>query len=241
VGAFENAGQACVSTERVYVENGVYDRFLNRVRHYADQIVLDKREGYNVHVGSLTNERELQRTQAHIADAVAKGAQVLYGGKPRPDLGPLFFEPTVLVNVTHDMDVMRDETFGPIVPIMRVQDEDEAVRLANDNQYGLSSAIYTRDLRRGQKLAARMESGDVHINCSQWVFGTPSLPMGGVKESGTGRRNGREGLMRFVRPQSVLTDNQMLEQPKLVQADERIRTLYPLIRRMRKLLPFLPI
>jgi succinate-semialdehyde dehydrogenase/glutarate-semialdehyde dehydrogenase len=241
VGALENAGQACVSTERVYVESGIYDRFLERVRHYADQIVLDKREGYDVHIGSLTNAREMQRTEAHIADAVAKGAQVIYGGKRRPDLGPLFFEPTVLVDVTHDMDVMREETFGPIVPIMRVQNEDEAIRMANDSEYGLSSAIYTRDLRHGQELATRIQSGDVHINCSQWVFGTPSLPMGGVKQSGMGRRNGREGLMRFVRPQSVLTDNQMLETPKLVQGDERIRKLYPLIRRMRKLLPFLPI
>jgi succinate-semialdehyde dehydrogenase/glutarate-semialdehyde dehydrogenase len=241
VGALENAGQACVSTERVYVEDGIYDRFLERVQHYVGQIVLDKSDGFDVHMGSLTNERELRRTEAHIADAVAKGAQVVYGGKPRPDIGPLFFEPTILVNVNHDMDVMREETFGPIVPIMRVKDADEAVRMANDSPYGLSSAIYTKDLRRGQQLATRVESGDVHLNCSQWVFGTPSLPMGGVKQSGLGRRNGREGLMRFVSPQSILTDNQMFETPKLVQGDSRIRTIYPLIRRMRKLLPFLPI
>jgi acyl-CoA reductase-like NAD-dependent aldehyde dehydrogenase len=223
------------------VESPVYDSFIERVRHYAGQIVLDKRDGFDVTMGSLTNEREVKRTEAQIADAVAKGATILSGGKRRPDIGPLFFEPTVLVNVTHDMDVMREETFGPIVPIMRVQNEDEAVRLANDSEYGLSSAIYTKDLRHGQQLATRIESGDVHLNCSQWVFGTPSIPMGGVKNSGLGRRNGPEGLMRFVRPQSVLTDTQLLDKPKLVQADSRILKLYPIIRKMRKLLPFLPI
>ena len=241
VAALENAGQVCISTERIYVEEAIYQPFLDRLRHYADQLVVDNHPGFDVHMGSMTNEREVKRTEAHIEDAVGKGAEVIYGGKRRPDLGPLFFEPTILVNVNHEMNVMKEETFGPVVPVMRVHDADEAIRLANDNEYGLSSSIYTKDLRRGQELATRIQSGDVHINCSQWVFGTPSLPMGGVKHSGTGRRNGPEGLMRFVNPQSILVDNQMLDQPKLVQADSRIRKIYPMMRKIRKLFPFMPI
>ena len=131
---------------------------------------------------------------------------MLYGGKRRPDLGALFFEPTILVDVDHTMKVMTEETFGPIVPIMRVRDADEAIRLANDSEYGLSASIYTRDLKRGEQLARRIEAGDVAINRPLMVFGTPSLPMGGVKNSGVGRRNGTEGLLRFVRTQSILVD-----------------------------------
>lgn len=190
-------------------------------------------------MGSLTNERELLRAEAQVSDAVAKGAQVIHGGKRRPDLGPLFYEPAILVNVDHSMDVMREETFGPIIPIMRVKDADEAIRLANDSEYGLSAAIMTKDLRRGEQLATRIESGDVHINTTHWMFGTPTLPMGGVKNSGLGRRNGPEGLLRFVKLQSILIDNQLLQRPGVARVDPFTMKAALLLRALRRHIPFL--
>lgn len=219
VGALENSGQVCVSTERVYVEDAIYEPFVERIKHYAAQINVGTGDGIGVHMGSMTNERELLRTEAQVADAVAKGAKIVFGGKRRPDLGPLFFEPTVLVDVDHTMLVMREETFGPLVPIMRVKSVDEAVRLANDSEYGLSAAIHSKDLKRAEQIAQKIESGDVHINTTHWIFGTTALPMGGIKHSGMGRRNGPEGLMRFVKSQAVLVDNQLLDQPKLALLD----------------------
>ncbi|MBZ0288297.1 MAG: aldehyde dehydrogenase family protein [Anaerolineae bacterium] len=240
IGALDNCGQICVSTERVYVEDGIYDRFMERLQHYAKQIKISNEDDFfDVHMGSLTNERELLRTEEHIADAVSQGAQVVFGGKRRPDLGPLFFEPTILTDVNHDMKLMREETFGPLLPVMRVKDADEAIRLANDSEYGLSASIYTRDLRRGEALATRLESGDAHINCTQWVFGVPSLPMGGVKNSGMGRRNGPEGILRFVKPQSILVDNQLMDKPKLTQLDPFAFRVALFLRSVRRRLPFL--
>ncbi|MEP7291125.1 MAG: aldehyde dehydrogenase family protein, partial [Chloroflexota bacterium] len=144
--ALENAGQACISVERVYVEAGIYERFVSRTLDYAQQVSVGSEDGLNVCMGCLTNERELLRTEEHIRDAVEKGARVIYGGKRRPDLGALFFEPTILVDVDHSMKLMQEETFGPLVPIMRVRDAEEALRLANDSDYGLSASIYTRNL-----------------------------------------------------------------------------------------------
>jgi acyl-CoA reductase-like NAD-dependent aldehyde dehydrogenase len=238
-GALENAGQVCVSLERVYVEDGVYDSYIERLREYAGKLTIGAGEGFDVHVGSLTNERELLRCEAQIADAVAKGAKVLFGGKRRPDLGPLFFEPTILVDVDHSMLVMREETFGPLIPIMRVKGADEAVRLANDSEYGLSGAIFTKDLKRGEQLATRIESGDISINRPNWVWGTASLPMGGVKNSGLGRRNGPEGLLRFVRPQSIVVDNLIGARPSLTLADPFSIQVALTLRKVRRLVPWL--
>lgn len=239
IGALENAGQVCISTERVYVEDAIYDSFIERIRHYASQLQMGGGDGYDVHIGSLTNERELLRTEAHVQDAVAKGAEIISGGSRRPDLGPLFFEPTILANVNHTMDVMRDETFGPLIPIMRVKDSEEALKLANDSEYGLSAAIFTKDLQRGEQLATRIESGDVCVNTTQWVFGTPSLPMGGVKSSGVGRRNGPEGLLRFVKTQSILIDNQLMTKPNLTLGDPFAIRIALLLRGLRRWLPFM--
>jgi succinate-semialdehyde dehydrogenase/glutarate-semialdehyde dehydrogenase len=238
-GALENAGQVCISTERVYVEAPIYEAFVAKITEYAHKVVVSPQPGYEVHMGSLTNDREVERAEAHIADAVAKGAKIIFGGKRRPDLGPRFFEPTLLTDVDHSMKVMTEETFGPLVPIMKVKDAEEAIRLANDNEYGLSAAIFTGDLRRGEQLATRIDSGDVNINTTQWTFGTPSLPMGGVKNSGMGRRNGPEGLMRFVRPQAILVDNQLLTQPQLSLYSPFNISVALFLRRVRRLIPFL--
>ncbi len=238
VGAFENAGQVCVSTERLYVVDAVYEPFLAKLQEWAQKLTVSAETGYHVHMGSLTNTRELVRAEAHIADAVQRGAKVIIGGKRRPDLGPLFFEPTVLVDVTPDMAIMQEETFGPLLPILRAKDADEAVRLANDSPYGLSACIFTKNIRRGEKLAESIESGDVTINHPMFVFGTPDLPMGGWKDSGIGRRNGPEGLLRFVKPHAILSDSMLLTGPSLTQTDEKTRGFYTLERRLRKVLPW---
>ncbi|MGQ9907367.1 MAG: succinic semialdehyde dehydrogenase [Candidatus Flexifilum sp.] len=240
VGALENTGQACVSTERVYVLESVYDRFVDKVQHYIRQIRMAV-DDPDAQVGSMINEREVQRVEAQVADAVARGARVLCGGRRRPDLGPLFYEPTVLVDVDHAMAVMRDETFGPLIPIMKVRDEDEAVRLANDSSFGLSAVIFSDNLARARRLAARITSGDVTINKAHLNFYTPSVPMGGEKDSGLGRRNGPEGLMRFVRPHSIVVQRpwHWLIRPYLAHHDPLTVTMYKLWRHVRRRIPWL--
>lgn len=205
--ALENSGQACISTERVYVESPVYEQFLERIQHHARRLIVSAGDGWDVHVGSMTNERELRRAEEHVEDALAKGAQILVGGRRRPDLGPLFYEPTILIDVNHSMRLMQEETFGPLLPVMRITDADEAVRLANDSDYGLSGCIFTGDVHAGERLATRIDSGDITINRPFWTWGTAAAPMGGQKHSGLGRRNGPEGLLRFVAPQAVTIDN----------------------------------
>jgi len=239
-GAFENAGQACVSTERVYVEEAIYEPFIERVRHFTKKIKVGPGDGMNVNVGSLTNERELVRVERHLDEAVAKGARIITGGKRRPDLGPLFFEPTVIVDVDHSMALMNEETFGPILPIMRVKDADEAIRMANDSAFGLSGSIYTRDLKRGEQLARHIRTGDVGINRTGLVtIGTPGLPSGGEKESGIGRRNGEIGLLRFVKSQSVLTDKLMYNPARVDFIDPLTMVGVHTIRILRRWLPFI--
>jgi succinate-semialdehyde dehydrogenase/glutarate-semialdehyde dehydrogenase len=237
-GALENAGQVCVSVERVYVLDTIYEPFIERLVFHARRLTVGPGDGLDVHMGSLTNEREIERCERQIADAVTKGARVIWGGQRRPDLGPLFFEPTILVDVDHTMDVMQAESFGPLIPIQRVSSVEEAVRLANDSHYGLSSAIFTRDLKRGERIARQLHAGDTSINRTQFVIGTPSLPMGGHRESGIGRRNGPEGLLRFVTPQSVLVDRGWLSRPTLTLLDPVLYYFYLLGRVLRRWLPF---
>lgn len=238
-GAFENAGQVCISVERAYVETGIYEKLVERVQHYAAQMTLGAGDGMDIHMGSMTNTVELERTEAHIQDALKKGAKLVYGGKRRPDLGPLFFEPTVLVDVDHSMDIMKEETFGPVLPIMKVSNVDEAVRLANDSRYGLSASIFTRDLKRGEQIALRLDTGDVSINRTQMAVGTPSLPTGGQRESGVGRRNGPEGIVKYCATQSVLIDNQFGQKPELLLLDPLTLTLVKVLRQVRRFLPFI--
>lgn len=236
IGALENAGQVCTSVERVYVEAPVYDAFLEQVRRRAADLALGTT--YAHHMGSLTNERELLRTEAHIADAVGKGARLVSGGKRRPDLGPLFFEPAILADVDHTMALMQEETFGPLVAVMKVNDADEALRLANDSPYGLSGAIYTRDMQRGEALARRIDSGDVSVNRPLAIWGAVDAPMGGQKSSGIGRRGGPEGLLRFVTPQSIVLDRipRLLFPPERVHLTPRMRRLIRIRRRFMKIM-----
>lgn len=203
-GAFANAGQLCVSPERVYVADAVYDAFVARFAERAGQLRLGASASYDVDMGSLASQAQFDKVTAHVEDALAKGAVALTGGEPCPDLGPLFYAPTVLEGVTPEMDVAAEETFGPVVSVYRVADEDEAVRLANDSEYGLNASVWTRDTARGRRVAQRIECGTVNVNeayAATWA--SVDAPMGGMKASGLGRRHGREGLLKYTEAQTV--------------------------------------
>jgi succinate-semialdehyde dehydrogenase / glutarate-semialdehyde dehydrogenase len=228
----------CVSVERVYVEAPVYDDFVERVKQLSTQVKVSPESGFDVTMGSMTHQRELERVERHVQDALDKGARLVAGGKRRPDLGPLFFEPTVLADVNHTMDVMREETFGPVIAIMPVRNEHEAVEMANDSRYGLSGSIFTRDLARGEHLATHLDTGDITVNRTTAVLGSPALEWGGQKESGVGRRGGPEGLLRFTNPQSIVVDRQIGSKPSVNLVDERTKVILLSLRLLRRYLPF---
>jgi succinate-semialdehyde dehydrogenase/glutarate-semialdehyde dehydrogenase len=203
-GSFINTGQYCCGTERVYVVDSVADAFIEKVVERASR--LRQATAGDFDVGALFTTEQLETVEQHVADAVAKGAKVLVGGRRNPDLKGLYFEPTVLVDVNHDMLIMTEETFGPIMPIMRVKDEDEAIRLANDSVYGLSSSVWTEDIDKGLKLASRVSSGSCNINDMAVTFGVCEAPFGGVRHSGIGRSNGEYGLKGYCNVHPVIVD-----------------------------------
>ncbi|HWT24588.1 MAG TPA: succinic semialdehyde dehydrogenase [Solirubrobacteraceae bacterium] len=200
----QNGGQTCISVERVYVEAPAYDQFVDKVTRKVAALRLGPPGGPgSVDVGALTFGPQLEIVQRHVDAARAAGARVVAGGRARSGPGR-FFEPTVLVDVDHGMDCMREETFGPTLPIMKVADADEAVRLANDSPYGLGASVWTRDARRGEALASRVESGFVCVNDANMNYFAPELPMGGWKASGLGTRHGAGGIRKYCRQQAVL-------------------------------------
>jgi NAD-dependent aldehyde dehydrogenases len=202
---FANSGQLCVSMERMYVVADAYDGFVDRFVPRVKALELGTSLDYRPDMGSLISSAQLARVAAHVDDAVGKGATVLAGGRARPDIGPFFYEPTVLTGVTEDMRLCREETFGPVVAIREVADETEAIALSNDSEFGLNASVWTRDVANGRRVAARIETGTVSINetyAAPW--GATRVPMGGRKDSGLGRRHGREGILKYTEPQSVV-------------------------------------
>jgi acyl-CoA reductase-like NAD-dependent aldehyde dehydrogenase len=200
----QNSGQTCISVERVYVEEPVYDDFVDRVTEKVGRL----RQGIpgpvgTTELGAITMEAQSEIIERHVADAVERGARALAGGHRR-DGGGRFFEPTVLVDVDHTMECMREETFGPTLPIMKVRDAEEAVCLANDSPYGLQGSVWTRDLPRGEQLARRVEAGVVCVNDAQVNYMAIELPQSGWKSSGVGlRHGGTEGIRKYCRKQGL--------------------------------------
>jgi succinate-semialdehyde dehydrogenase/glutarate-semialdehyde dehydrogenase len=198
-GAFVNAGQACLSVERCYVHRSLYESFANACAAKTKQLRIGNGLDAHTDVGPMIQERQVRIVEAHVEDAKARGARVLAGGKRLPELGANFYAPTVLAGVTQDMRIMREETFGPVLPVMACGDDDEAVRLANDSEYGLAASVWTRNAKRGERLARRIHAGTVMVNDVISCFGISEAPHGGVKASGVGRTHGRFGLDEMVR------------------------------------------
>jgi succinate-semialdehyde dehydrogenase/glutarate-semialdehyde dehydrogenase len=203
-GAFMNTGQYCCSTERVYVVEPVAQAFTDKVLHKV-RALRQGRDG-DFDLGPMIWPRQLEVIERHLDDARQKGAKVLTGGRRSPTLGDLFYEATLLADVTHDMLVMREETFGPILPIMRVKDEEEALRLANDSTYGLSANVWTRDDEKAMALARRIASGSICVNDCSVTYGALEAPFGGRKSSGVGHVNGDSGLRGYCHPTPVIFD-----------------------------------
>ena len=202
-GGFCNAGQACASIERLYVHESIAREFTERVVDETRKLKVGPPDGEAVDVGSMTNERQLRIVEDHIQDAIEQGARVETGGHRTGNTDGWFHEPTVVTNVDHSMDVMRDETFGPVLPIMTFQTDDEAVRLANDSIYGLTASVFTSDIGRGRRLAERIDAGTVMINEVVYTHAIAQTPWGGVKQSGYGRTHGKLGLLELVSAQHI--------------------------------------
>jgi succinate-semialdehyde dehydrogenase/glutarate-semialdehyde dehydrogenase len=204
-GAFANSGQACASVERCYVHERVAEDFTARVVEKVKALRQAAGGEEGADLGAMSSERQLLTVEGHVREAVSRGARVLTGGARARGLheGGAFHEPTVLTGVDHSMTVMREETFGPVLPIMTFRDEDEAVALANDSPFGLTASLWTRDLRRGRRVASRVEAGTVMVNEVLYTHGIAQTPWGGVKQSGLGRTHGRLGLLELVAPHHV--------------------------------------
>jgi succinate-semialdehyde dehydrogenase/glutarate-semialdehyde dehydrogenase len=206
--SFINAGQTCLATERIYVVEPLVERFVAAFVERARAIRLGNAPDFEHDMGSLMNRDQLERVSGHVEDARAKGARVLTGGRQRQDLGELFYEPTILTDVTPEMQCYADETFGPVVSVYPVANEEEAVARANDSDYGLNASVWTTDHDRGRRVARKIKCGSVNVNEGfAATFGSLDAPMGGMKNSGLGRRQGPDGIRRFVDVQAVATQS----------------------------------
>jgi acyl-CoA reductase-like NAD-dependent aldehyde dehydrogenase len=205
-GAFMNAGQTCLSVERCYVHESIYEPFLRACVEKTNRLRVGKGMGEDTDLGPMIHRRQLKIVQQHVEDAVARGARLLAGGKTLPQLGPNFFAPTVLAGVDHSMQIMREETFGPVLPVRSFKTEDEAVALANDSGFGLAASVWTSDRQRGEALARKIDAGTVMVNDMISCFGISEAPHGGIKASGMGRTHGRFGLEEMVWPKYVDSD-----------------------------------
>lgn len=203
-GCFASAGQLCMSFERLYVQAGIHDRFAARFIQRTRALVLNGALDFTADMGSLASQRQLEVVRGHVEEAVARGARVLAGGRHRPDIGPFFFEPTILADVREGMTCFADETFGPVVAVYRFTAVEEAVARANASRYGLNASIWTRNVPAALRIAEQLEAGTVNVNeAFAAAWGSVDAPMGGFKESGMGRRHGAEGILKYTEPQTV--------------------------------------
>ena len=203
--SLQNGGQTCISVERAYVHEKVYDEFVEKVVSQVKGLRQGppRPDGGDVEVGAVTFGPQLDVVEQHVRDAVEKGAKLRAGGRRRDGDGR-FFEPTVLTDVDHSMEIMTEETFGPTLPIMKVRDEEEAIRLANESRYGLDSSVWTRDIDRGERVARQIQAGATCVNDALSNYLAADLPMGGIRESGIGVRHGAAGIRKYCRMHSIL-------------------------------------
>ena len=234
-GALINSGQVCTSIERIYVEEPVYEAFVAKVVERVHAL----RQGVSedeVELGSMSSVEQFEKVKTQVNEAIGRGARALTGGRSNPKFAGLFYEPTVLVDVDHNMSVIREETFGPVIPILKVADAAEAVRLANDSRYGLDACVFSGDKKNAARIAARLHTGAVCINDALVNYIIPDAPMGGVKDSGFGRRHGAEGIRKYCRQQTVVIDKFGLKRdfpwfPASRKRTEQMRRLISLLWR----------
>ena len=205
-GAFMNAGQTCLSVERCYVHRSIYEEFLKRMIDKIGKLRVGNGLNSEVEMGPLINERQLRTVETHVNDAVERGARLLAGGRRLTELGPNFYAPTLLADVTADMRVIQEETFGPVLPVAAFDTEAEAIELANNSEFGLAASIWTRDRKRGEAMARQIEAGTVMINDMISGFGISEAPHGGLKQSGIGRTHGEMGLAEMVQVKYIDSD-----------------------------------
>lgn len=234
---FASAGQLCLSIERIVVHEAVHDAFLDRFLPLVRELRPGTALGYGPQLGSLTLPRTMETVRRHVDDALDRGARVLAGGLARPDLGPLFHEPTVLAGVTPDMLVHREETFGPVVSVYPVAGDDAAVALANDTAYGLNAAVFSRDARAARAIAIRLRAGTVNINEGYAAaYASHDAPMGGMKASGLGRRHGVAGLLAYTQPQTIAAQRLLrFDPPPWLGQARQARLLTAAVRAMHAL------
>lgn len=199
---FANSGQLCVSIERIYVVESKYDEFLKAFVAETESMKLGSGNDWEIDMGPLISEKQFVRVRDQVTDAISKGAQLAAGGRVRPDISATFFEPTILTKVSEDMELGRGETFGPVVAVYKVANDDEAILLANDTEYGLNSSVWGG--AAAKRASALLQSGTVTVNEGfSASFASHDAPMGGMKSSGIGRRHGRQGLLKYTQPQTI--------------------------------------
>lgn len=208
-GGLVNCGQMCTSVERILVEAPVYDRFVELLAQKIDEVRVGGPEEH-ADVGPLTFGKQLETIERHVKSAIEAGARILRGGE-RVERPGQFYAPTLIADVSPEMEIYREETFGPVLPVTKVKDAEEAIRLANEHQYGLTGSVWTRDVERGLELASRMECGQVMVNDLVAIVGNPALPFGGIKNSGFGRYHGPEGLLSFTHQKAIMVDRGLLD------------------------------
>lgn len=236
-GVFGNTGQICMHIERIYLPESRYDEFRDKFVAAAEGLTIGATYDFGPELGSLVSPDHRARVEEHVADAVAKGATVLTGGRTRDDIGPAFFEPTVLEGVTKDMLAGSTETFGPVVGLHRYKTVDEAIALANDTDYGLNASVWSTDLKAAHDVALRIESGNVNINDSlATAFASKGTPSGGVKKSGVGSRHGDSGLTKYTDVQNVGTlKKQVMGARPGQDYDDYAKSMLSGLKMMRKL------
>ncbi len=205
-GAFCNSGQSCSSVERLYVHEAVADELTHKIVARTKQLIQGPGDREEISIGAMSSERQLRIVEDHVQNFREGGATIETGGRRNQDLDGLFYEPTVISRATNDMRAMQEETFGPTLPIATFKTEEEAIRLANDSEFGLTASVWTKDFAKGRRVAEKIEAGSVCINEVLYTHGIGQTPWGGFKNSGRGRTHGREGLMELVQPQHIHTN-----------------------------------